>query len=184
MFDRFTDGAKRAMNEARRHAQRLNHEYLGTEHVLLGLLEEPGNHVCAMLESHQIKPDRLRSEVAKLVQPGSGLETTGQLPFTPGAKKSLEYSMEEALELRSTVLGTEHLLLGLARVPEGVASKALIASGFSLEKARALAKELGPEDGVRILEDAVEVLMFLQQAELAARVREVARKQGSRKWDR
>lgn len=205
MFDRFTDHAKRVMNYARQHAQRLNHQYLGTEHILLGLLEERDCRGCTMLESLGMEPDRIRTEIEKLVKPDSNLVTMAALPFTPGAKKVLEYSMEEAGSLGSTVLGTEHVLLGLVRVTDGVASKALSACGMSLEKARALAREQSdPEDAARrtgrgltrsgdhrsaawrlhVLEDAVDALTELQELELAAKLREAARKHGSRKWER
>jgi len=203
MFDRFTDHAKRVMNLARQQAQRLNHQYLDTEHILLGLLDEKDCRGCAMLMSLGMEPDRIRTEVGKQVKPGSELVTMGALPFAPRAKKVLEYSMEEAASLGSTALGTEHVLLGLVRETAGVASKALSACGMSLEKVRALAREqANPEDAagktsrglagagdhrssawrLRVLEDAVAALTELQELELAARLREAARKHGSRKW--
>jgi len=205
MFDRLTDNAKSVLNKARQQSQRLNHEYLGTEHMLLGLLEVDGCHARVILESLRITPERVRSEIDKLIRPGPGLVTMGQLPFTPGARRVLEYSMEEAGSLGSTVLGTEHLLLGLAREIEGIASMALSACAMSLEKVRALAGEqLAPEDPagrpgriltgsrdhrseawrLRVLEEAVEALTEIQERQLAVELREVARKHGSRKWDR
>ena len=201
MFDRCTDNAKRTFNEARRHSQRLNHDFLGTEHILLGLLDREGCHARALLGSLQIAPDRVRAEIDKLIRPGPSPATSGQLPFTPRAKKALEFSLEEAELLGSRVIGTEHLLLGLARETEGVASKALSACGFSIEKTRALAREqMEPESSahlgdqsltgsgdprleayrLRVLEDAVKALAVLQEFELAAKVRDVARRHGSR----
>jgi ATP-dependent Clp protease ATP-binding subunit ClpC len=204
MFDRLADDAKSALNKARQQSQRLNHDYLGTEHLLLGLLEVEGGRARSVLKSLQIDTNRLRSEIDALVRPGSTRTKMGQIPFTPRARKALEYSMEEAASLGTKVIGTEHLLLGLVREPEGVASKALSACGLSFENARALLRDeagveategtgqrlTGAGDGrseawrVRVLEEAVDVLVELQESELAARMRELARKHGSRKWER
>lgn len=205
MFDRFTNHAKGVFNKARQQSQRLNHDFLGTEHILLGLIDEDGCRARSMLDSFRLTPDRLRSEIDKLIKPGSTGVGMGQLPFTPRAKKVLEYSMEEAGLLDSQHIGTEHLLLGLVRETEGVASKTLAACGLSIETARAFARaNPNPEDDggrtersptrpgdrgseawrLRILEDAVDALAMLMEFELGAKVREVARKHGSRKWER
>ena len=196
MIDRFTESAKRAMNLARQNAQRLNHEYLGTEHILLGLLDEECRAL-SILDSLRIERGGLRAELAKLVEPGAGRAPVAALPFTPRSRKALEYTFEEALSLGSRVVGTEHLLLGLARVGNGVASEALSACGFSLANARVFAKEPGgspegPADAeitdfrsarrLHVLEEAVEALLAFQEPDLAAKLREVARKLGSRKW--
>lgn len=202
MFDRFTDHGTRAMTEASRHAVRLNHEYLGSEHMLLGLIEVDGCHARAILESLRVPPERVRAEMDRLLMPGPSLEPMPQMPFTLRAKKVLEYSMEEAGLLRSTVIGTEHILLGLVRDTEGVAGQVLSACGVWLDKARELARQQSdPEDAsrrmgrnpsgdhrseawrLRVLEEAADVLADLQESELGARVREVALKHGSRKWE-
>ena len=96
MFDRFTDRAKKVMNLARQEAQRFNHEYLGTEHVLLGLVQEGSGVAANVLKNMAIDLSKIRNEVEKIVKTGPSMVTMGQLPFTPRAKKVLELSMEEA----------------------------------------------------------------------------------------
>ena len=181
MYDRFTNNSKSAMNKAREQSQRLNQECLGTEHILLGLLEVVDCRAIEMLELLKVPRDRLRSEIEQRVQPGPTLVGWGQLPFTPGAKNVLVYSMEEAGALGSAAIGTEHLLLGLVRETDGIASKALSACGLSLGTARSLAAELTGMVSVRTLEKAVEVLVDFHEPELAQRVRAVAKKYGSRR---
>ena len=113
MFDRFTDRAKKVMNLARQEAQRFNHEYLGTEHVLLGLVQEGSGVAANVLKNMGIDLNKIRMEVEKIVKTGPSMVTMGQLPFTPRAKKVLELSMEEAGTIGHNYIGTEHLLLGL-----------------------------------------------------------------------
>ncbi|MEC7231785.1 MAG: Clp protease N-terminal domain-containing protein, partial [Planctomycetota bacterium] len=96
MFDRFTDRAKKVMNLARQEAQRFNHEYLGTEHILLGLVQEGSGVAANVLKNMGIDLNKIRMEVEKIVKTGPSMVTMGQLPFTPRAKKVLELSMEEA----------------------------------------------------------------------------------------
>ena len=136
MFDRFTDRAKKVMNLARQEAQRFNHEYLGTEHVLLGLVQEGSGVAANVLKNMGIDLDRIRAEVEKLVKTGPSMVTMGQLPFTPRAKKVLELSMEEASNLGHNYIGTEHLLLGLIKENEGIAAKVLTNLGVKLEDVR------------------------------------------------
>lgn len=136
MFDRFTDRAKKVMNLARQEAQRFNHEYLGTEHILLGLVQE-GNGVAAnVLKNMGIDLNKIRTEVEKIVKTGASMVTMGQLPFTPRAKKVLELSMEEASNLSHNYIGTEHLLLGLIKENEGIAAQVLLNLGVKLEDVR------------------------------------------------
>ena len=136
MFDRFTDRAKKVMNLARQEAQRLNHEYLGTEHVLLGLVQEGSGVAANVLKNMGVDLTRIRAEVEKLVKSGPSMVTMGQLPFTPRAKKVLELSMEEAHNLGHNYIGTEHLLLGLIKENEGIAAKVLTNLGVKLEDVR------------------------------------------------
>jgi ATP-dependent Clp protease ATP-binding subunit ClpC len=136
MFDRFTDRAKKVMNLARQEAQRFNHEYLGTEHVLLGLVQEGSGVAANVLRNMNIDLAKIRSEVEKLVKTGPSMVTMGQLPFTPRAKKVLELSMEEAGNLGHNYIGTEHLLLGLIKENEGIAAKVLTNLGVKLEDVR------------------------------------------------
>ena len=136
MFDRFTDRAKKVMNLARQEAQRFNHEYLGTEHVLLGLVQEGSGVAANVLKNMGVDLTRIRAEVEKLVKSGPSMVTMGQLPFTPRAKKVLELSMEEAHNLGHNYIGTEHLLLGLIKENEGIAAKVLTNIGVKLEDVR------------------------------------------------
>ncbi|MBI1382723.1 MAG: AAA family ATPase [Planctomycetaceae bacterium] len=136
MFDRFTDNAKKCMNLARQEAQRLHHEYLGTEHLLLGVIRVGDCAATGLLRRRGVDLDRVRLEVEKLVRSGPAAPAAQQLPFTPGAKKVLEHSMGEAANLGHNYIGTEHVLLGLIKQGEGIAAKALSAFDVRLEDVR------------------------------------------------
>src|SRR5213594_872775 len=123
MFERFTDRARKVMQLANQEAQRLNHEYIGTEHILLGLVKEGSGVAANVLKNLDIDLRKIRLEVEKIVQSGPDMVTMGKLPQTPWAKKVIEYSIEEARNLKHNYVGTEHLLLGLLRVQEGVAAQ-------------------------------------------------------------
>src|SRR5688572_32067015 len=148
MFDRFTDRARKVMGLARQEAQRFNHEYIGTEHILLGLIQEGSGVAANVLRSLDIDLDKIRREVEKIVQSGPSMVTMGQLPFTPRAKKVLELAVEEASNLGHNYIGTEHLLLGLIRENEGVAAQVLLNLGLKLEDVREEVLEfLGADSG-------------------------------------
>src|SRR5881227_4089918 len=115
MYERFTDRARKVMQLANQEAQRFNHEYIGTEHILLGLVKEGSGVAANVLKNLDIDLKKIRLEVEKLVKAGPSMVTMGQLPFTPRAKKVLELSVEEASNLGHNYIGTEHLLLGLIR---------------------------------------------------------------------
>ena len=117
-------------------ARKLNHEYIGTEHQLLGLLEESHGVGANVLTRLGIDLRRVRLEVEKIVQPGPDMVTSGKLPLTPRAKKVTEFAVEEADALGHTYVGTEHLLLGMLREVEGVACQVLNNLGVSLQHAR------------------------------------------------
>src|SRR6266849_6687981 len=137
MYERFTDRARKVMQLANEEAQRFNHEYIGTEHILLGLVKEGYGVAANVLKNLDIRLDEIRSEVEKVVQNGSS-ETAkrGKLPHTPRAKKVIEYSIEEARGLNHNYVGTEHLLLGFLREQEGVAAQVLMNLGLKLEEVR------------------------------------------------
>jgi ATP-dependent Clp protease ATP-binding subunit ClpA len=128
MYERFTDRARKVMRLANQEAQRLNHEYIGTEHILLGLVKESAGVAANVLKNFDIDLRKIRLEVEKIVQtgPGSEMVKMGRLPMTPRAKKVVEYSVEEARGLKHNYVGTEHLLLGLLREQEGVAAQVLM----------------------------------------------------------
>jgi len=135
MFERFTDRARRVVVLAQEEAKMLNHNYIGTEHILLGLIHEGEGVAARALESLGISLEAVRSEVVEIV--GHGEEApTGHIPFTPRAKKVLELSLREALGLGHNYIGTEHILLGLIREGEGVAAQVLIELGGSLDRVR------------------------------------------------
>jgi len=136
MFDRFTDRAKKVMSFARQEAMKFNHEYIGTEHILLGLVQEGSGVAANVLKNMNIDLEKIRHEVEKIVKTGPSMVTMGQLPFTPRAKKVLELSMEEASQLSHNYIGTEHLLLGLIRENEGIAAQVLMNLGVKLEEVR------------------------------------------------
>ncbi|MFQ5956942.1 MAG: Clp protease N-terminal domain-containing protein, partial [Candidatus Brocadiales bacterium] len=136
MFDKFTDRARKVMALAREEARRYNHEYIGTEHILLGLVKEGSGVAANVLQNLDIELKKIRIEVEKIVQTGPDLVSVGQLPFTPKVKKVLEFAMEEAKNLGHNYIGTEHLLLGLLREHEGVAAQVLLNLGVRLEDVR------------------------------------------------
>src|SRR5438045_7308156 len=138
MYERFTDRARKVMQLANQEAQRFNHEYIGTEHILLGLVKEGSGVAANGLKNLDVELRKIRLEVEKIVQTGSGgdMVTMGKLPHTPRAKKVIEYSIEEARKLNHNYVGTEHLLLGLLREQEGVAAQVLMNVGLKLEDGR------------------------------------------------
>jgi ATP-dependent Clp protease ATP-binding subunit ClpC len=136
MFNRFTERARKVILLAKEEAKRFNHDYIGTEHILLGLIREGEGVAAAVLASFGLSPDKIRLEVERLVQPGPSTVISGDLPFTPKAKKVIELAMEEARSLGHNYIGTEHLLLGLIREGEGIASQVLMNLGLELERVR------------------------------------------------
>src|SRR5215469_2071300 len=136
MYERFTDRARKVMQLANQEAQRFNHQYIGTEHVLLGLIKEGSGVAANVLKNLDVDLRKIRLEVEKLVQSGPDMVTMGKLPQTPRAKKVIEYSMEEARNLNHNYVGTEHILLGLLREQEGVAAQVLMNLGLKLEEVR------------------------------------------------
>jgi len=136
MFERFTDRARKVMALANQEAQRFNHEYIGTEHILLGLVKEGSGVGANVLKNLDVDLRKVRLEVEKLVKSGPDMVTMGKLPQTPRAKKVIEYAIEEARNLNHNYVGTEHLLLGLLREHEGVAAQVLMNLGLKLEEVR------------------------------------------------
>ena len=137
MYEKFTDRARKIMALANQEAQRFNSEYIGTEHILLGLVKEGSGGVGAnVLKNFDIDLRNVRLEVEKLVKYGPGTVTLGKLPQTPRSKKVIEYAIEEARALGNNYLGTEHLLLGLLKEKDGVAATVLTNLGLNLEEAR------------------------------------------------
>jgi ATP-dependent Clp protease ATP-binding subunit ClpC len=124
------------MQLANQEAQRFNHEYIGTEHILLGLIKEGSGVAANVLKNLDVDLRKIRLEVEKLVQSGPDMVTMGKLPQTPRAKKVIEYSMEEARNLNHNYVGTEHILLGLLREQEGVAAQVLMNLGLKLDEVR------------------------------------------------
>ncbi|HUB69460.1 MAG TPA: ATP-dependent Clp protease ATP-binding subunit [Acidimicrobiales bacterium] len=135
MFERFTDRARRVLVLAQEEARLLNHNFIGTEHILLGLIHEGEGVAAKALESLGISLEAVREKVEETIGP-AGTATTGSPPFTPRAKKVLELSLREALQLGHNYIGTEHMLLGLVREGEGVAAQVLVSLGADLSRVR------------------------------------------------
>ncbi|MGH2712271.1 MAG: Clp protease N-terminal domain-containing protein, partial [Actinomycetota bacterium] len=135
MFERFTDRARRVVVLAQEEARMLNHNYIGTEHILLGLIHEGEGVAAKALESLGISLEAVRSQVEEIIGQGQSAPT-GHIPFTPRAKKVLELSLREALQLGHNYIGTEHILLGLIREGEGVAAQVLQKLGADLNRVR------------------------------------------------
>ena len=136
MFDRFTERARKVIILAKEEAKRFNHDYIGTEHILLGLIKEGESVAAAVLQTLGLSLETIRLEVEKLVQFGPSTIVSGDIPFTPKAKKVIELAMDEARRLGHNYIGTEHLLLGLIKEGEGVASHVLMNVGLDLNKVR------------------------------------------------
>jgi ATP-dependent Clp protease ATP-binding subunit ClpA len=135
MFERFTDRARRVVVLAQEEARMLNHNYIGTEHILLGLIHEGEGVAAKALESLGISLEAVRQQVEEII--GQGQQApSGHIPFTPRAKKVLELSLREALQLGHNYIGTEHILLGLIREGEGVAAQVLVRLGADLNRVR------------------------------------------------
>jgi ATP-dependent Clp protease ATP-binding subunit ClpC len=136
MFNRFTERARKVIILAKEEARRFNHDYIGTEHILLGLIREGEGVAAAVLQKLEVSLENIRLEIEKLVQPGPTTQIIGDIPFTPRAKKALELAAEEARSLGHNYIGTEHLLLGLIREGEGIASQVLLNLGMDLNSVR------------------------------------------------
>src|ERR1700729_2293997 len=135
VFERFTDRARRVLVLAQEEARLLNHSFIGTEHILLGLIHEGEGLAAKALESLGISLEAVREKVEETIGP-AGSAPTGSPPFTPRAKKVLELSLREALQLGHNYIGTEHMLLGLVREGEGAGAQVLVGLGADLEQVR------------------------------------------------
>ncbi len=142
MFNRFTERARKVIVFAKEEARRFNHDYIGTEHLLLGLIREGEGVAAAVLQKLGLDLETIRLEVEKLVQAGPPTQVMGDIPFTPRSKKALELSAEEARALGHNYIGTEHLLLGLVKEGEGMAYRVLLNLGLDLGKLRNEVMEL------------------------------------------
>lgn len=133
MYESFSDRARKVMQLANQKAQRFNHEFIGTEHILLGLVEEGGGLGCTILKEIGVDLRKIRLEVEKLLMQGPRMITMGKLPQTPGAKQVLEHAVAWKQCLSHSAIGTEHLLLGLVTEPEGIATQVLCVLGVTTE---------------------------------------------------
>ena len=150
MFERFTKRARHVVVLAQDEARLLKHNYIGTEHLLLGLLREEEGVAARVLESLEITIEEVRAQVAHIIGQGDEV-TAGQIPFTPRAKKVLELSMREALSLGHDHIGTEALLLGIVRENQGVASRILLEFGIDAETVRNRVIEMLSGPGRRVV---------------------------------
>jgi ATP-dependent Clp protease ATP-binding subunit ClpA len=155
MFERFTDRARRVVVLAQDEARALHHNYIGTEHILLGLINEGQGVAARALEALGITHQAVRSEIEAITERGEQESQAGHIPFTSRAKKALELSLREAIQLGHNYIGTEHILLGLIREGDGAAAQALVRLGADLNRVRQqviqqLAKHEGGEEGGRL----------------------------------
>ena len=137
MFERFTERARQVVVLAQDEARSLSHNYIGTEHILLGLLREEEGIAARVLDSLAVTAEEVRTQVKRIVGQGDDPEISGQIPFTPRAKKVLELALREAISMGHDYIGTEHVLLGLVRENEGVGSRILLDFGADAETIRA-----------------------------------------------
>jgi ATP-dependent Clp protease ATP-binding subunit ClpA len=151
MYERFTDRARKVMQLANQEAQRFYHEYIGTEHILLGLIKEGGGVAANVLGNLGVDLRKIRLEVEKLMQSGPEMVMMSKLPQTPRAKKAIEYAMEEARNLNHTYIGTEHVLLGLVRENEGVAAQVLMNLGLNVDDVRNEVLRYLGQDGISVV---------------------------------
>ena len=134
-FDKFTERARLVLRLAQEEAQKLNHNYIGTEHLLLGLIDEGEGLAVKMLQALDIQPNKVRKSVMHIIERGDRI-VLGEVGLTPRAKKVMELAVDEARRLNHHYIGTEHLLLGLVREGEGIAAGVLESLGVNLERAR------------------------------------------------
>jgi Clp amino terminal domain, pathogenicity island component len=158
MFERFTDRARRVVVLAQEEARKLNHNYIGTEHLLLGLIRESEGVAAKALESLGISLDAVRQQVREII--GQGQQPpSGHIPFTKRAKKALELSTRESMQFGHNYIGTEHILLGLLREGDGVAAQVLVKLGADLNLVRQQVIQLlhgsGKRAGTRLPDDAL-----------------------------
>jgi len=158
MFEKFTERARKVMSLARQEAQRLNSEFIGTEHILLGIIQEGGGVAAKVLKNLNVDLKRIRQEIEKLITPStSPTVTLGQLPFSPRAKRVIELAGEAASQLGHDVIGTEHLLLGLLKENEGIAAQVLTNLGLKLDEVRDMVLEvLGADVGQQDVDDKLQ----------------------------
>ena len=176
MFERFTEQARRVVVLAQDEARMLDHNYIGTEHILLGLIHEGHGLAARALESLGISLAVVRQQVEEIIGRGQQQPPSGHIPFTPRAKKVLELSLREALQLGHTYIGTEHILLGLIREGDGVAAQVLVGVGVDLNRARQqviqlVAGRAEPQEEVAIAGD-----LRAQLASVAARLAVIERR--------
>jgi ATP-dependent Clp protease ATP-binding subunit ClpA len=181
MFERFSDLGRRVVVLAQEEARMLNHNYIGTEHILLGLIHEGEGVAAKALESLGISLETVRSQVEEIIGQGRAAPT-GHIPFTPRAKKVLELSLREALQLGHNYIGTEHILLGLVREGEGVAAQVLQKLGADLNRVRnevirLLQGYTGTPEGRTPAFSEFNVAESVERAERLQRIEEQARKE-------
>jgi ATP-dependent Clp protease ATP-binding subunit ClpC len=178
MFERFTERARRVVVHAQEEARDLNHSYIGTEHLLLGLMREPDSAAARALLDLRIGQVDVLTRVVEIVGRGSEAPS-GHIPFTPRAKKVLELSLREALQLSHNYIGTEHILLGLIREGHGVAAKVLASLGGDLSRVRDRVIELAPAGTGEARAQAGSVRMMgspVQFEEIMNRLETIARR--------
>jgi ClpA/ClpB-like protein len=165
VFERFTEQARHAVQLAQDEARTLKHDYIGTEHILLGLLREEQGPAARVLEGFGVTVERVRTQVVTTVGSGDAV-TSGQIPFTPRAKKVLELALREALSLNQNHIGTEHILLGLVGENEGLGARLLVELGAPPERIRELLRVRSSASGRVVTRDVHEAGLDWRRARL------------------
>jgi ATP-dependent Clp protease ATP-binding subunit ClpA len=178
MYERFSDRALKIAQLANQQAQSFNHEYIGTEHILLGLVKEGTGVAANVLQNLEVDLRKVRLEVEQIIQSGPDMVTMGKLPLTPRSKKVLEYAMEESVKFGHNYIGSEHLLLGLIREREGVAAQVLMNLGVTFsdvrkEIAELLGMTLTKDDHQEVPHSGFSTFVDLEKVEFTDRARNV-----------
>jgi ATP-dependent Clp protease ATP-binding subunit ClpA len=178
VFERFTERARQVVVLAQDESRRLGHPFIGTEHLLLGLLREEEGIAASVLDALDVTLDDVRSEVLRIVGRGEQV-STGQIPFTPRGKKTLELALREAVALGHRHIGTEHVLLGLARVDDGVAAQILREQDVDSERLRTevVRRLSGSPEPVQPEADAIELTSPPLSSEVLAELERLGREQ-------
>lgn len=163
MFDRFTDRTRKCCQAARMHAVRMNNDYVGTEHLLLGLLSDRESIACIVM-SQFVMPDQVEQDLEATMKPAPDLGETSQIPFTPRAKKVFEYAIDEARSLGSDYVGTEHMLIALIRETEGIAGTILVKHGMTHEKVREKVKRFRDSSDLKEKIDSIAAAIRRERA--------------------
>jgi ATP-dependent Clp protease ATP-binding subunit ClpA len=180
MYEKLTEKAQKVFKYARQEAERMGHQYIGTEHLLLGLVREGTGVAATVLQRLGVDPERVRVEVEKIVKGGTDVISTGRkFTLAPPAKKAFEYAFEEAKRLGQNYIGTEHLLLGLLRQEQGIAAQVLLSLGVELGEVREALMELLGARGAQPKDVAISLALAQGVKDVLERAAQEAKDRGA-----